>query len=113
MKQSNTLNDLLIFRKHLPEGEIEGKYVNEYHAILATEQNRTGEDLSRFFIPPSELKPQLMFASFDASGKVSDSYYSEPRCDRNFFMMRLDKVIAYLASKQDSQKPRIGFTPPK
>jgi hypothetical protein len=75
-------------RKRLPEGDIEEKYVLIYHQALTEIQQDTGRDMSRFRIPPNELKPLV--------GKVELS--EEHYCDKGIFFITIDNAINSLKS---------------
>src|SRR5258708_6911051 len=48
-------------QRNIPS-EVDRTRVAEYHQILADLQAASGEDLSHFRIPDSEVKPQIIFA---------------------------------------------------
>jgi len=86
------------FKENMPKGDIEERFVNAYHEILSEEQNRTGVDLSKFVVPPSELKLRRGITSFDEWEEVKETSWDGPYCNRNFLMMKIDDAIIALRS---------------
>lgn len=48
---TEVLSKLYALRDNLPEGEVEEKYVDEFHAILTELSSITDYNLSEFYIP--------------------------------------------------------------
>lgn len=93
------ISDLKILKDNLPEGDVEEKFVNEYHSILTAAQNQINESLREHFIPADELKRRLGPQQFDDYGKLIEASYSSARyCARNFFMFKIDKAVTHLDS---------------
>lgn len=99
------LNELLIFRKHLPKGRVDEQYVSEYNAILTAAQGKLEIDLSRFFIKPSDIKQDVVSASYDHWGNPLSVGYGEPYIETNLFLMRVEGAIVNIADKLDIDSP--------
>ncbi|MDT5060787.1 MAG: hypothetical protein QOH63_1246 [Acidobacteriota bacterium] len=110
------LKSLAILKQNLPpRGDIDETWINEFHSIFSAYQNKTGENVSEFFIPSSELKKEIGIQEFNEPGElVNDPYTGRHYYDRSFFMYKIDKAIHHFASpKPDQNKRSIGFTPPQ
>ena len=82
-------------------------------------ERASGSDLNRYRVPKSELKAKNVvlsplrevFATEVADGDNMESWESEEKlCDRSFLLMKIDAVLMFF--NLQSQKPKIGFTPP-
>lgn len=102
------LNELLIFRNHLPNGNVSQEYIDEYNALLTTAQNELEIDLSRFFIKPADIKRDVVHVSYNYSGNPTSVGYGLPYLESNFFLMRLDGAISRIASKFNLERPPVG-----
>lgn len=100
-------------KRNMP-GSVDVQRVNEYHSILHELQDASGEDLSSFRIPESELNPvptRVPFAS-RRNPHPRTQYSSERYVDDDFFARQVDGVsnivqrIAASLNPQDlSQRP--------
>ena len=99
------LHELLIFRKHLPKGKVSQQYTDEYNALLTSAPDELDIDLDRFFIKPNDIKRDVVASSHNYLTGESRVGYGLPYVDSNFFMMRLESAIAYLADKLGIENP--------
>ena len=101
------------FRQNLPEGDVEEKYVADYHGILDVVQQQTGCTFQDFFIPDARLaryvtsyQPPSRINRFQEETQYTDSRY----CERGFFLMQIDAAIMFLNSlRPNRDKNQIGF----
>ncbi len=70
------------FAEHLPQSEIEEKYIALYHSLLADMEKETGEDLASFQIPEEEVQNRLTGGYHDADHGWLDVYSEHALCDR-------------------------------
>src|ERR1043165_9991920 len=99
------LTDLLILRKHLPNGEVSKQYVDEYNALLTAAQEKVDIDLERFFIRPNDLRREVAGASSNSLTGESSVWYYPPYCEASFFMLKLDGAISRIADKLGLDSP--------
>ena len=104
------LSQLHAFNKNLPtNGDIEAKFVTEYHGIVARIERETGHNLNSFLITSSEIDHHVSHIPARRRGSFvlgeprytvpASTRYSEKRyCDREVFLMRLHGLIDFLAS---------------
>jgi hypothetical protein len=84
-----------------PQGRIEDKYVRIYHQALTDIQNTIRRDLSRYSIPPEELKPRMTSGATPRIGRRAGSparYSSETYCDRDMFLLKITSAISFINS---------------
>jgi hypothetical protein len=105
---------LQAFRTNLPEWDVDEEFVVEYHSILRTLEQETGEQLIEDFgIPDARMENQISSVTPANRGnrfQRQTSYRDKRSCDRNFLLMRLDAAINYLNSLMPAKgKGPIGF----
>ena len=95
-------------------GDIEEKYVDLYHATLSDIQRETGQDLSYFLIPSTELERHITSLPGPRIGRRprGEITYSKVRyCDRARFFVGFKGAINFINSfMQGSGRRAIGFT---
>lgn len=104
---------LIAFREHLQPIDVKEDYVAEYHNILRTLEQETGQTLDDFTIPDSMLQRRVTGFGSPRIGRFagSSTSYSESRyCEHAFFLMRLSAAINFFSSLvPEETKRRIGF----
>jgi hypothetical protein len=105
---------LQAFRSNLPEWDIDEEFVAEYHNILVSLEQETGEQFfADFNIPDARMERQV--SSYTQPNRFNrfqgtTRYRDKRSCDRNFFLMRLDAAINYFNSLVPVKgKNPIGF----
>jgi hypothetical protein len=115
-------------KSNLPGGvTVEEKYVDEFDAILDLLEQSSGDDLSRFRVPASELKRRVTssnpyggtgggWRSRRANAERATIPAPEPKdptddmyCDRSFLMMKIDGLLGLFALRMSGEDSRIGF----
>ncbi|HEY1403219.1 MAG TPA: hypothetical protein VGB05_03765 [Pyrinomonadaceae bacterium] len=99
VKLRQALARLKSLNDNLPTGNIQEKYVADYHSILSVIQQETGHDLTCFFISPTELKRHLISSGRPRMGNRfgSEPTYSQVRhCDRPVFLTQLHSAIKFI-----------------
>ena len=92
-------------------GPLTETYVTEYHDVLKILMDITGFDLSGFSIPQSEVQPRVTMSNVYTGEKL---YSPEKYCPKPLFSMKVDAVLTFFEMQiPESNKPRIGFKPPK
>lgn len=105
------LAKLQSFADELPKGDIEEKYVQIYHSLLADIQKETGQDLAYFRIPTGEVRDQDRGGYTDDYGEWVSVRSSRNFCDREMFMINLKGAINFINSFAAERGQRsIGFT---
>ena len=102
------------FCKHIPE-DLDDSAVAQFHEIVSALEEVSGEDLSPFRIPDSEMKRRVIsVAPLRArsgrrpSGGMTMS--EERYCDDQFMRRQLEGIASYLESLQSPpHRPKIGF----
>ena len=83
----------------LPDDDIEEKYVEMYHENLTDIQDETEHDLSRFFIPTSELHHRNKLTGHrNRFGGFETAPSMVRYCDREMFLITIKGAIHYLNS---------------
>jgi hypothetical protein len=99
-----------------PRGDIEEKYVNIYHQTLTDIESETGQELSYFSIPPTELERHITSIPGPRIGRHGggEPTYTQARyCDRARFFIGFRGAINFINSfMQGSGKNPIGFAHP-
>lgn len=101
MKLHKALAMLQALREELPNGSIDEKYVDLYHASLTDIQSEIGHDLTYFFIPQSELTRRVTSIPGPRIGRHGggEKTYSKARyCDRERFLIALKGAINFINS---------------
>jgi hypothetical protein len=102
------------FSSHLPE-ELDDAAVAQFHEIVRDLEEGSGEDLSRFHIPDSEMKRRVVsvgpLRARPRRPPTGGRQMSEKRyCDEQFMRRQLAGITFYLRSLQPPEHPRkIGF----
>jgi hypothetical protein len=103
-KFKQALVSLRAFRSHI-FGSITQGMVDEYHGIICTLQESSGEDLGQFAVPQSMMKPRPLSeirkyrsTSF-YNGESEIQYTSMQFCDKPFFTERMTELIEHFAEK--------------
>lgn len=100
------LTQLTSLLDNLPRGNIQDKYVAEYHLIVTAIEKEAILDLSLFRIPAGETHRRKTgsstgrrrigtFSFSDASGSMP-TYSEHAYCDREVFLMRSQSLIKFL-----------------
>jgi hypothetical protein len=87
-------------------GFIRSSYVEEFHSILKSLEE-IGMDVSEFYIPDSEIQPQLLSSPLEGKTYSGDKYVRE-----SYFSVKLDAILMYLDMKTVKPRKTIGFSPP-
>ena len=91
------------FSENLPRnGDIEEKFVNEYHGILTSIETETSQNLDSFRVKESEVRHhETRHAASTRIGRQfspAHTTYSQHRyCDREVFLTRLHGLLKHLA----------------
>jgi DNA-binding transcriptional ArsR family regulator len=115
-KLGNFIESLQALREHLPEGDIEEKFVDIYHKTTIAIQMGTALNLSQFFIPQKELERRI--ESFPTGPNIprhprAEVEYSKERyCDRAIFLLALDLAINHLKQELRPKEPVAEPEPP-
>jgi len=98
------------YRSNLPRSFDENE-IARHHEILGMLESATGEDLSAFRIPDSEMKPRVVSFSFAAHRRPGQVNMSKKRyCDSKLVQQQIDGILYYIRSLQPPQdKPKMGF----
>ncbi len=98
------------FANNLPP-EISEERVAEYHGILQELGNASGEDLTAFRIPESELKPKVASWSRPTRRRRGIvTYTTERYCDPTVMRRQIEAVLRYFHAIQPPP-PGVGFRP--
>ena len=103
LELKQALAQLHAFNDNLPKnGDIEEKFVREYHDILIRIERETEHNLNAFRIEPNEVDHHVIkipsrrrgsFVFTSPGTKLSEKRY----CDREVFLMRLHGAMKFLA----------------
>ena len=100
---------LIAYRQHLPEGDVEVPYIDEYHNILTALERATSANLTNFRVQQSAIRPVKTGGNY----LTGESYYSdEPYADRALVLMKVDGVLTMFKLSQSSEgtaRAPIGF----
>lgn len=102
------------FRSHLPNHLDEGA-VAQFHEIVSALEEATGEDLSSFRIPESELKHRVIsrgpLRARPGRPPSGGTRMSEKRyCDDQVMRRQIEGIASYFASLQSPpHRRKIGF----
>jgi hypothetical protein len=64
---------------NLPRGDVEEKYVRDYHSLIATIEQEIGHDLTDFRIPATELQKHITSQAHDEYGELTEVTYTDHR----------------------------------
>jgi hypothetical protein len=84
-------------RKNVPK-EVDRSRIDEYHQILDGLQQASGEDLSTFRIPESEVKPRIVGAVPGTRSHPGRLLYGHEECDESFFARQIESLANYLGT---------------
>lgn len=98
------------FRNNIPPW-LEEKVILEFNGIVKALQEASGEDLSEFMVPDSELKPKVTSFSFATRRRPGVTNYSDKRyCDDHYLRRQIDAIVFYFQNLQPPpDKPKVGF----
>jgi len=97
-------------RKNIDQipGNIEEKYVKEFHSALDRLQ-AIGIDVTEFRIPDSEISPRLWSINFDTG---EERYSHERYVGKRFIMTEPDAILGYFEIIASKIPKTIGFHKP-
>lgn len=82
---------------NLPIGDVEEKYVVDYHSILDIIQQEIGHDLTDFYIPLRELHKQITSTQRDVYGELTEVNYTDHRyCARGMFDVKYKAAKSFI-----------------
>ena len=98
------------FRNNIPSWPTE-EVAAEFNRIVTDLQDASGEDLTAFMIPDSELKPKIVSVSRATMRRPGRVNYSDKRyCDDNFLHRQIDGIVFYFQGLQSPpEKAKVGF----
>lgn len=85
-------------------------YISDYETYVRDLERESGEDLSRFRIPPSAIKSRSVgIQSFDEyTGQLTSHNPSERWVERTYFLGHLDALLVYMKSPPPEWPSHIG-----
>ena len=90
--------------------------VDEFHSILSSLQQASGEELSSFYIPQSMMRARpVSHRRYAKPGKFTDidtELTSAKYCDKVFFNERMDGLWEHFAEKPKVDRSWQGQDPP-
>ncbi len=94
------------FRQNVPHGDIEESYVIEYHKIIRTLEQLTGNQLQEFLVADTVLRHPPGTLNYKDERTFPRSRY----CEREMFLMKLDaSIIFFTYLTPDEGRRQIGF----
>ncbi len=113
-KSSLAVARFVAFRNHIPS-RLDDDAVAQFHQIVTALEEASGEDLSSFRIPDTEMKqhvssrsPVRAWPGRPPSGGVKMS--KKRYCDDNFMRRQIEGMASYFQNLQPPPEPRkIGF----
>jgi hypothetical protein len=85
--------------------------VAQFHEIVDALEEASGENLSSFRIPDSEMKRKVISIRPGRAPRGPRRWMSEERyCDVEFMRRQLEGIVSYLANLQPPpQRRKVGF----
>jgi hypothetical protein len=78
--------------------------VDEYHEILRLLESGSGEDLSTFRIPDTEMKPRVSWSRMGIGSRPGHTEYSKEKyADKGYFERQIDTVSRYVQKLESIQ----------
>jgi hypothetical protein len=93
------------FRNHPPNWWDE-EAVSQFHQIVTALEEASGEDLSSFRVPDSEMKQKIIAVSPATRRRPGSKTMSEKRyCDEQYMRRQIEGIASYVHSLQPPPEP--------